>query len=47
MLDRQDVDIVCVTTSSGSHLNIGLDVLNSGKHLIIEKPLAMNSAGLP
>lgn len=41
LIARADVDIVCVTTSSGSHASIGLDVLNAGKHLIIEKPIAM------
>jgi UDP-N-acetyl-2-amino-2-deoxyglucuronate dehydrogenase len=43
LLSRTDVDIVCVTTSSGSHAQIGLDVLNAGKHLVLEKPIAMNS----
>lgn len=42
LIRRTDVDIVCVTTSSGSHARIGLDVLNAGKHLVIEKPIAMN-----
>lgn len=42
LLKRSDVDIVCVTTSSGSHAAIGLDVLNAGKHLVVEKPIAMN-----
>lgn len=43
LLRRSDVDIVCVTTSSGSHAKIGLDVLRAGKHLVLEKPIAMNS----
>ncbi|MEK0312710.1 Gfo/Idh/MocA family protein [Cohnella sp. 56] len=43
LLSRDDIDIVCVTTSSGSHAAIGLDVLNAGKHLIVEKPMAMNA----
>lgn len=43
MLNRTDVDIVCVTTSSGSHAAIGLDVLEAGKHLVVEKPIAMNA----
>lgn len=43
LLANPDIDIVCVTTSSGSHAPIGLDVLNAGKHLIIEKPIAMNT----
>ncbi|HZG78089.1 MAG TPA: Gfo/Idh/MocA family oxidoreductase [Paenibacillus sp.] len=44
LLKRPDVDIVCVTTSSGSHAAIGLDVLNAGKHLVVEKPIAMTAA---
>ncbi|MBW5446473.1 gfo/Idh/MocA family oxidoreductase [Cohnella sp. CFH 77786] len=43
LLKRPDVDIVCVTTSSGSHAAIGLDVLQAGKHLVVEKPIAMNA----
>jgi predicted dehydrogenase len=44
LLKRPDVDIVCVTTSSGSHAAIGLDALNAGKHLVVEKPIAMTAA---
>ncbi|WP_217593306.1 Gfo/Idh/MocA family protein [Cohnella sp. GbtcB17] len=43
LLGRDDIDIVCVTTSSGSHASIGLDALNAGKHLIVEKPMAMSA----
>ncbi|MDG0810104.1 Gfo/Idh/MocA family protein [Cohnella rhizosphaerae] len=43
LLGRGDIDIVCVTTSSGSHAAIGLDALNAGKHLIVEKPMAMSA----
>lgn len=43
LLGRDDIDIVCVTTSSGSHASIGLDALNAGKHLIVEKPMAMRA----
>ncbi|MDQ0899564.1 Gfo/Idh/MocA family protein [Paenibacillus sp. V4I7] len=43
LIHSPDVNIVCVTTSSGSHARIGLDVLNAGKHLVMEKPIAMNT----
>lgn len=43
LLTSPDVDIVCVTTSSGSHAEIGLEVIRAGKHLIVEKPVAMNT----
>jgi UDP-N-acetyl-2-amino-2-deoxyglucuronate dehydrogenase len=42
LIRREDIDIVTVTTSSGSHARIGLEVLNAGKHLVIEKPITMN-----
>jgi predicted dehydrogenase len=43
LLHNPAIDIVCVTTGSGSHAKIGRDALNAGKHLIVEKPLAMTS----
>jgi predicted dehydrogenase len=43
LLKRDDVQIVAVTTPSGSHAPIGLDVLRAGKHLVLEKPMAMNT----
>ncbi|MFD0961803.1 Gfo/Idh/MocA family protein [Paenibacillus chungangensis] len=49
LIGSPDVDIVCVTTSSGSHAAIGMEVIAAGKHLVVEKPLAMNvkeAAGL-
>ena len=44
LLARTDVDVICLTTSSGSHASIGMDVLRAGKHLIVEKPIAMSAA---
>lgn len=44
LLRRPDIDVVCVTTSSGSHGPIGRDVLKAGKHLVVEKPIAMTAA---
>ncbi|GGD56736.1 Gfo/Idh/MocA family protein [Paenibacillus nasutitermitis] len=41
LLDRRDIDLVSVTTSSGSHYTIGREALLAGKHLVIEKPMAM------
>lgn len=43
LLERPDVQIVCVTTPSGSHAPIGMDVLRAGKHLVLEKPMAMTT----
>lgn len=36
---RSDIDVVCVLTPSGAHLEPALQAIQSGKHLIIEKPL--------
>ncbi|GIP39810.1 oxidoreductase [Paenibacillus sp. J31TS4] len=44
LLQASDVDIVCLTTSSGTHASIGIEVLRAGKHLIVEKPIAMTAA---
>ncbi|RAP75968.1 Gfo/Idh/MocA family protein [Paenibacillus montanisoli] len=44
LLRREDVDIVCVTASSGSHYRIGCAALAAGKHVVIEKPVAMRAA---
>lgn len=44
LLTDPKIDIICVTTSSGSHAEIGQQVLLAGKHLLIEKPMAMSSA---
>lgn len=38
---RSDVDVVVITTSSGSHAKLALEAIAAGKHLVIEKPMAM------
>ncbi|MBP1990845.1 Gfo/Idh/MocA family protein [Paenibacillus eucommiae] len=43
LLERSDIDIICVTSSTGSHAQIGRDVLQAGKHLVIEKPIAIDA----
>ena len=39
MLKDQDLDIVTVCTPSGAHMEASLEIIESGKHLIVEKPL--------
>jgi len=43
MLEDRDIDAVIVATPSGLHARMGLDVLDAGKHALIEKPLALTS----
>jgi UDP-N-acetyl-2-amino-2-deoxyglucuronate dehydrogenase len=44
MVARSDVDVVCVTTPSGAHLEPTLAAIAAGKHLVVEKPLEINVA---
>lgn len=44
LLARDDVDAVAVTTPSGLHAEIALAALRRGKHVIVEKPLALSVA---
>lgn len=41
MLKREDIDIVDVCTPNGTHHNLAIDVANSGKHALVEKPMAL------
>ncbi|QCR38320.1 Gfo/Idh/MocA family protein [Nissabacter sp. SGAir0207] len=43
MLARPDLDIIYVATPHNHHLPDGLKVLRAGKHLLVEKPLALNA----
>lgn len=39
MLQRDDLDIVCILTPNGTHAEIGIAAAQAGKHIIIEKPI--------
>jgi len=42
LLDRKDIDIVCICTPSGLHAKMAIDAAQAGKHIILEKPLALS-----
>jgi predicted dehydrogenase len=42
LLARDDVDLVSICTPSGLHASQALDALRAGKHVVIEKPLALS-----
>lgn len=42
VLDRDDVDVVIIATPSGLHASMSLEALASGKHVVVEKPVAMS-----
>jgi predicted dehydrogenase len=44
LLARPDIDIVCITTSSGAHRDPALAALRAGKHVVVEKPLEITEA---
>lgn len=39
---KSDVDVVCICTPSGFHANLAVEIAEAGKHIIVEKPIAMN-----
>ncbi len=41
MLEKENIECVSILTESGYHAKIALDCLNAGKHILIEKPMAM------
>jgi predicted dehydrogenase len=40
LLERADIDAVCICTPSEQHARIALDALDAGKHVFVEKPIA-------
>jgi len=44
LLRRDDVDVVTICTPSGLHAEEALAALRSGKHVVVEKPLALSVA---
>lgn len=41
MLQRADLDVVTIATPSGLHAEIGIAAAEAGKHIMVEKPMAM------
>ena len=43
-IERSDVDLVCITTPPKLHRDMTLFAIDRGKHILCEKPMAMNVA---
>jgi predicted dehydrogenase len=39
LVAQPGIDVVCITTPSGAHLEPALTAIRAGKHLVVEKPL--------
>jgi len=42
LFDNPDIDIVYIATPHNSHMEFSIQVMNAGKHVLCEKPLAVN-----
>ena len=42
LLEREDIQMVAIATESGNHAQIAVDFLEAGKHVLVEKPMALS-----
>ena len=42
MFANNEIDVVCICTPSGLHAPLALQAAEAGKHIILEKPMALN-----
>lgn len=42
LADHPEIELVAIATESGEHARIALDCIDAGKHVIIEKPIALS-----
>lgn len=43
LVDRDDIDLVDICTSNATHMPIAVAAARAGKHILCEKPIAMNA----
>jgi UDP-N-acetyl-2-amino-2-deoxyglucuronate dehydrogenase len=41
LLERRDIDVVNICAPSGMHAQMAIDAMQAGKHIIVEKPMAL------
>lgn len=42
LLQRPDIEVVCICVPSGMHADIGSRVAAAGKHVVVEKPIEVS-----
>ena len=42
LIDRSDIDLVSICTHTDSHVELAVQALNANKHVLVEKPVAIN-----
>ncbi len=42
--NHPELDVICICTPNGLHSDIAIDVINSNKHVVIEKPIGLSKA---
>ncbi len=42
LLDRPDIDVVSICTPSGLHADMAIAAMHAGKHVVLEKPMALS-----
>lgn len=43
LLDSPNIDVVTIATPNGTHADFAIQALNAGKHVVIEKPMALTT----
>jgi predicted dehydrogenase len=43
LVARPDIDVICITTPSGAHLEPALAAVRAGKHVVVEKPIEITT----
>ncbi len=44
LIDRPDIDLISICTHTDTHVDLAIQALNAAKHVLVEKPIAINPA---